>query len=1141
MMASSNLTENAMQCKTCHGEGDPNIRTTWISDNPDKQSNTCPNCQIFKSGPLFISSKGIGWTSWKKRWFVLTRTSLVFFRSDPNSLPQKGNEANLTLGGMDLNNSGSVVVKADKKLLIVLFPDGRDGRTFTLKAETSEDLYEWKSALENALALAPGACAMGQNGIFCNDITDSNEASGEQVKDKEPEPVKSTVIGRPILLALEDIDGSPSFLEKALRFIEDYGIKVEGILRQSADVEEVKRRVKDYEQGKNEFSSDEDAHVIGDCIKYVLRELPSSPVPASCCTALVDAYRTDRGDRMDAMRAAIYETFPEPNRRLVQRILKMMRTVAYHRSENRMSLSALAACMAPLLLRPLLAGDCEFEDDFTMGGDGSIQLLQAAAAANHAQAIVIILLEEYGNIFDEDLLEDGSFSSELYSESEGGDVEDDESTDHDIPEDDGYHDGHNGLETDIDDDPERSSSGTLSERSSYDESDPYDDKATEDEDIDGTSPRDDEPSNTKRTLLLRHDHDQKSSSTSNIPYPEDVGVQKYEILPNENINSSAAPSCEPNESIGNVPPSTEAMLKSVSHNVTSSVTDKSNEPAPSIKQRTVWGRTSARKNLSMESIDYSSDDEIAIQRLEGTKSDLQTKIAKEVKGNTMLQASLERRKEALRERRLALEQDVEKLREQLQKERDLRASLESGLMNMRPGNISYASAMDSKFIFVIKTRADLEEVAFAEADIINLKQKVADLRGQLNNQPQKANASLCESCSKLLYTTDKAEGKDQTANIESTTLAHQNKMLSKSDDVSSGRACEKMLTPTQDLLSSPNANPSYIRKPERASQDNTIFSGTGSCSSEERPTLGTLAPSKKFASKDENSNSLANRKDVKVQTPDSPSLPSTQPLLNQQVNMTTQSSKMSPGPNRISCTEDPTTIVCNTLPKSTSRGESSMLAADSENVKTLRRDTVSTSDRQPSQKQPTNTSSMSSMLAADTKNVRSVRRDLVSTSDRRPSQKQQRNTSNMNSSISSGLANIPSTEGSTTDGFRTASKKSLPKVDNVKTETQVLPSLPNRQPSQMQQPNNANPNSSSSLKADNVSSEESAAVGRTASSKKSSSKPEETTSSSSALVKLTNRLNFLKERRAQLVNELQDMDINRSSGPEGPPLRTNSR
>ena len=37
-------------------------------------------------------------------------------------------------------------------------------------------------------------------------------------------PVKSLVVGRPILLALQDIDGSPSFLEKALTFIERYGM-----------------------------------------------------------------------------------------------------------------------------------------------------------------------------------------------------------------------------------------------------------------------------------------------------------------------------------------------------------------------------------------------------------------------------------------------------------------------------------------------------------------------------------------------------------------------------------------------------------------------------------------------------------------------------------------------------------------------------------------------------------------------------------------------------------------------------------------------------------------------------------------------------------------------------------------------------
>uniref|UniRef100_A0A0Q3N7W4 PH domain-containing protein n=2 Tax=Setaria italica TaxID=4555 RepID=A0A0Q3N7W4_SETIT len=202
---------------------------------------------VFKSGPLFISSKGIGWKSWKKRWFILTRTSLVFFKSDPNTLPQRGGEVNVTLGGIDLNNSGSVVVREDKKLLTVLFPDGRDGRAFTLKAETSEDLFEWKTALEEALAQAPNAAlVMGHNGIFRNDTADTYEGSIPNWREKRP--IKSLVTGRPILLALEDIDGSPSFLEKALRFLEKHGIKVEGILRQAADVEEVDRRLQEYEQ-----------------------------------------------------------------------------------------------------------------------------------------------------------------------------------------------------------------------------------------------------------------------------------------------------------------------------------------------------------------------------------------------------------------------------------------------------------------------------------------------------------------------------------------------------------------------------------------------------------------------------------------------------------------------------------------------------------------------------------------------------------------------------------------------------------------------------------------------------------------------------------------------------------------------------
>jgi len=84
----------------------------------------------------------------------------------------------------------------------------------------------------------------------------------------------------------------------------------------------------------------------------------------------------------------------------VVRVLRMMRAVSAHTSENRMTASAVAACMAPLLLRPLLAGECGLEDDSELTVDNATQLLAATAAANNAQAIVTTLLEEYDSIFE---------------------------------------------------------------------------------------------------------------------------------------------------------------------------------------------------------------------------------------------------------------------------------------------------------------------------------------------------------------------------------------------------------------------------------------------------------------------------------------------------------------------------------------------------------------------------------------------------------------------------------------------------------------------------------------------------------------------------------------------------------------------
>lgn len=652
--------------------------------------------KVYRSGNLFLSSKGIGWTSWKKRWFILTRTSLVFYRTDPNATPLKGSEVNLTLGGIDLNSSGSVVVKEDKKLLTVLFPDGRDGRAFTLKAETSEDLLEWKTALEEALANAPSAAlVMGQNGIFRNDQANADDVSLEQSNDRQP--VKSMVIGRPVLLALEDIDGTPSFLEKALRFVEEHGIRTEGILRQAADVDDVEQRIREYEQGKTDFCTDEDAHVIADCVKYILRELPSSPVPASCCNALLEAFRTERGIRVNAMHTAILETFPEPNRRLLQRILMMMQTVVSNKTQNRMSTSAVAACMAPLLLRPLLAGDCELGNDFAMSGDSSVQLLQAAAAANHAQAIVITLLEEYDKLFGE-----GSVSPELYSDSDGSGTESgEEFTDDDYSYD----------EEDEDDDAEEGSHADI------DDSDH--DSCTTTHEV-GESEDSNKSSQVSKTSLKTTEVDVIKTTGSS---PRSLPQTSVQNDVNKGGESVPPPSCENSRAQGN-----ESVEQVGPGQIETSNSQKStnmlNGPLRSVRRPAIWGRTPAKKNLSMESIEIPFDEEDEIQRLEAIKADLQTRIQEEAKGNALLQESLEKRKDALHVRRLALEKDVTRLQEQLQRERELRILLEAGLEGKLPASSSIDGMMKN----------ELQEIAQAEADVNNLKQRADDLGLHLSKQ-----------------------------------------------------------------------------------------------------------------------------------------------------------------------------------------------------------------------------------------------------------------------------------------------------------------------------------------------------------------------------------------------------------------------
>ncbi|KAF5942660.1 hypothetical protein HYC85_020302 [Camellia sinensis] len=120
----------------------------------------------------------------------------------------------------------------------------------------------------------------------------------------------------------------------------------------------------------------------------------------------------------------------------------------------------------------------------------------------------------------------------------------------------------------------------------------------------------------------------------------------------------------------------------------------------------------------------------------------------------------------LTDARCWLYSQVTRLQEQLQKERELRTVLEAGL-KMPQGPLPLPATIDEK------TKADLEDIARVEADVINLKQKADDLGVQLNQQREQNCGLAHGSCNQPLQTPNhQAKLKEKRKDFETTATSH---------------------------------------------------------------------------------------------------------------------------------------------------------------------------------------------------------------------------------------------------------------------------------------------------------------------------------------------------------------------------------
>ncbi|KAK6116165.1 hypothetical protein DH2020_008434 [Rehmannia glutinosa] len=375
----------------------------------------------------------------------------------------------------------------------------------------------------------------------------------------------------------------------------------------------------------------------------------------------------------------------------------------------------------PLLLRPLLAGDCDLDNDFDVGGDGSVQLLQAAAAANHAQAIVITLLEEYENIFGDvavthepytdDSEESGSESEEITDDDDDSFDDDDDDDDDDVTED---------SNSEVDDDFEHESSSASSETGEN----RYCEKVSERCSSGSNSPQVGDTLEDSQKLspgppqTSSHQHD-ILEGTDNVLNPDDAKIQSNHsielgpILLKHLWSKDLLSYCKDLYAVFGDPLFGDVLLQ---------------------RRTYPWNPLNFllmmrnRVSILIRAVLFPSVAEI--QKLEGIKTDLQTRISNEAMANSLLQDSLEKRKHDLHERRLALEKDVARLKEQLQKEMDLRKALEAGLRKSQL-TVSVSSLVDEKMLANLKKNA--EDLEF---QLNQQREQNSRIGNDIGNQPQ---------------------------------------------------------------------------------------------------------------------------------------------------------------------------------------------------------------------------------------------------------------------------------------------------------------------------------------------------------------------------------------------------------------------
>jgi len=154
-----------------------------------------------------------------------------------------------------------------------------------------------------------------------------------------------------VLMKREKESDIPAIVEKAIKFIYDYGLQKEGIFRQTGRSTQINKLKDSMNQGaKVFFSENMDVHSVAVLFKVWLRELPEPLLTWEGYDRFLAAQTIeDEGERVEAMRLAVRQ-LPRANRFVVQHLCKCLLAICAE-EKTKMNPTNVATVFAPNVLK----------------------------------------------------------------------------------------------------------------------------------------------------------------------------------------------------------------------------------------------------------------------------------------------------------------------------------------------------------------------------------------------------------------------------------------------------------------------------------------------------------------------------------------------------------------------------------------------------------------------------------------------------------------------------------------------------------------------------------------------------------------------------------------------------------------------